>query len=124
MILKKIPEVPHLAIEIKNYKQMVDEEKEAVRELSEKIENPTQRGDKFHELPGEDPDEEPLRAKIQVLEERLNNKKEMLLEKELVLEEVSNLSEKLRKQALDGRKTTLEIAEKINEFKARTTDLS
>lgn len=48
----------------------------------------------------------------------------MLLEKELVLEEVSNLSEKLWKQALDGWKTTLEIAEKINEFKARTTDLS
>jgi NAD-specific glutamate dehydrogenase len=59
-----------------------------------------------------------------VLEERLNNKKEMMLEKELVFEEVSNLAEKLRKQALDGRKTTLEIAEKINEFKARTTDLS
>jgi hypothetical protein len=50
------------------------------------------------------------------LEERLNNKKESLLEKELVFEEVSNLA--------DGRKSTLEIAEKINEYKARTTDLS
>jgi hypothetical protein len=40
LILKKIPDVPRLAIEIKNYKQMVDEEKEQVRELSEKIENP------------------------------------------------------------------------------------
>jgi len=30
------------------------------------------------------------------LEERLNNKKENLLEKELVYEEVSNLAEKLR----------------------------
>jgi hypothetical protein len=58
------------------------------------------------------------------LEERLNNKKENLLEKELVYEEVSNLAEKLRTQALDGRKSTLEIAEKINEYKARTTDLS
>jgi len=34
------------------------------------------------------------------------------------------LAEKLRKQALDGRKGTLEIAEKINEYKARTTELS
>jgi hypothetical protein len=59
-----------------------------------------------------------------VLEERLNNKKENLLEKELVYEEVSNLAEKLRTQALDGRKSTLEIAEKINDYKARTTDLS
>jgi hypothetical protein len=46
------------------------------------------------------------------------------LEKELVYEEVSNLAEKLRTQALDGRKSTLEIAEKINEYKARTTELS
>lgn len=59
-----------------------------------------------------------------MLEERLNNKKESLLEKELVYEEVSNLAEKLRTQALDGRKSTLEIAEKINEYKARTTELS
>lgn len=59
-----------------------------------------------------------------MLEERLNNKKENLLEKELVYEEVSNLAEKLRTQALDGRKSTLEIAEKINDYKARTTDLS
>ncbi len=41
-----------------------------------------------------------------------------------MLEEVSNLAEKLRKQALDGRKTTLELVEKINEYKARTNDLS
>jgi hypothetical protein len=47
-------------------------------------------------LEGEDPDTEALNAKIQVLEERLNNKKEALLEKELVYEEVSNLAEKLR----------------------------
>jgi hypothetical protein len=47
-----------------------------------------------------------------------------LLEKELVYEEVTNLAEKLRTKALDGRKSTLEIAEKINEYKARTTDLS
>lgn len=76
------------------------------------------------DLEGEDPETDALNAKIQVLEERLNNKKEALLEKELVYEEVSNLAEKLRTQALDGRKTTLEVAEKINEYKARTTELS
>lgn len=87
------------------------------------LENPAKHP-KWKDLGGEDPDQEALSAKIQVLEERLNNKKESLLEKELVYEEVSNLAEKLRSQALDGRKSTLEIAEKINEYKARTTDLS
>ena len=87
------------------------------------LENPENKEHR-RDLAGEDPDQEALQAKIQVLEERLNNKKENLLEKELVYEEVSNLAEKLRAQALDGRKSTLEIAEKINEYKARTTDLS
>ena len=64
---------------------------------------------KRRDLEGEDPDQEALQAKIQVLEERLNNKKEALLEKELVYEEVSTLAEKLRTQAIKGRDTTLDI---------------
>jgi len=91
--------------------------------LSSKLEDPGMHPNAV-DLPGEDPDQEALLAKIHVLEERLNNKKEALLEKELVYEEVSNLAEKLRTQALDGRKYTLEVAEKINEYKARTTELS
>lgn len=94
-----------------------------VEMLSTQLENPAQHP-RQRDLGGEDPEPENLQAKVQILEERLNNKKEALLEKELVYEEVSNLAEKLRKQALDGRKTTLEIAEKINEYKARTTELS
>jgi hypothetical protein len=63
-----------------------------------------------------------LEAKIQVLEERLNYKKECnllkieLLEKELILDEITNLSEKLRKQAVEGRQSTLELSEKVNNF--------
>ena len=123
VVRKKIPDVPELAVKIKKYKSQLEEHQARVRELSEVLENPERHpGQRW--LGGEDPDEEPLKAKIQVLEERLNNKKEQLLEKELVCEEVSNLAEKLRKEALDGRKPTLETAEQINEFKARTTDLS
>lgn len=43
-------------------------------------------------------DKEELSAKIQQLEERLNDKKEALLEKELILEEITNLGNKLRSQ--------------------------
>ena len=53
------------------------------------------------------------------LEERLNDKKEQMLEKELVLEEVSSLADRLRKQAADGREDTLELANKVNEFQSR-----
>lgn len=53
------------------------------------------------------------------LEDRLNVKKEELLEKELVLEEVGSLSERLRFQAVEGREETLDIAKTVNEFQAR-----
>ncbi len=46
------------------------------------------------------------------------------MEKELILDEITNLSEKLRKQALDGRQTTLELSEKVNDFQARLKDLT
>ena len=58
-------------------------------------------------------------AAIKKFEERLNDKKEQLLEKELVLEEVSSLSERLRQQATDGRGDTLELAKRVNDFQAR-----
>jgi len=47
-----------------------------------------------------------------------------LLEKELILDEITNLSEKLRSQALEGRQSSLELSEKVNEFQARLKDLT
>lgn len=49
----------------------------------------------------------------QVLEDRLSDKKEALLEKELVLEEVVSLTKKLRKQATDGRAEALLLSKKV-----------
>ncbi len=43
-------------------------------------------------------DKEELGAMIQQLDERLNDKKEALLEKELILEEITGLSDRLRAQ--------------------------
>lgn len=65
-------------------------------ELSERLENPSNE-QRYRDLKGEDPDTEALDTKIGVLEERLNTKKEQLLEKELILDEITNFSEKLRK---------------------------
>merc|ERR1712182_14161 len=65
-----------------------------------------------------------LRMKTQDLEERLNDKKEALLEKELILEEVTALSDKLRQQAIDGRQGTLELSQKVNLFQAKIKDMT
>ena len=124
LVQKKAPEVPVLAEKVVSLKTELEEEKMKVKELSEQAENPESNPGRIREIETYIPDQEFLEAKVHVLEERLNLKKESLLEKELVLEEITNLSEKLRKQALEGRKGTLELAERINDFRAKTTELS
>jgi chromosome segregation ATPase len=123
LVRKQIPEVPQYAAEVIALQAELESEKEKEKELAAKLEDPS-NSKRFNELPGEDPDEEALEAKIQVLEERLNSKKEQLLEKELVLEEISNLADRLRAQALTGRQSTLELAEKVNEFQSRIKKLT
>ena len=58
-------------------------------------------------------------TKIQQLEERLSDKQEQLLEKELILEEVTQLSGRLRVQAAEGRGETLELAKRVNDYQAK-----
>ena len=123
LVRKTIPEVPRYANQVISLQAELEAEREKEKELAAKLEDPS-NSKRFNELPGEDPDEEALEAKIQVLEERLNSKKEQLLEKELVLEEISNLADRLRAQALTGRQGTLELAEKVNEFQSRIKKLT
>jgi chromosome segregation ATPase len=120
---KRIPEVPKMAAEVLNLKTELEAEKDVERQLASELEDPSNK-QRWRELEGDDPDQEALEAKIQVLEERLNNKKEALLEKELVLEEISNLADKLRVQALTGRQSTLELAERVNDFQSRIKGLT
>lgn len=57
-----------------------------------------------------------LQAKHQSLEQRVASVNERLMEKELILEEVTELSNKLRRQALNGRDFTLALAKKVNNY--------
>lgn len=59
---------------------------------------------------------------FQVLEDRLSDKKEALLEKELVLEEVVSLTKKLRKQATDGRAEALLLSKKVTRTSGERMD--
>ena len=115
--------MPEYAAKIVQLQKDLKEEREVVDALCRNLEDPSNLG-RWRELAGEDPDAEQLSAKIQVLEERLNEKKEQLLEKELVLEEVTALSDKLRTQANEGRSDTLKLAKRVNEFQARIKEVT
>jgi len=118
VMLKKRDTVPGFEGEVKALQQELKTEREECDKLSKALVTPnnTQR---WRWVRQEPPDPDELRDKIQLLEERLNDKQEQLLEKELVLEEVSNLSERLRFQANEGRSDTLDLAKKVNDYQSR-----
>merc|ERR1712070_272842 len=121
---KKIPEVPKLMDEVLRLREQVASVRKRTDGLSLELENPKSVMRKWRSLGGEDLDLQTLRMKTQDLEERLNDKKESLLEKELILEEVSALSDKLRQQAVDGRQGTMELSQKVNMFQSRIKDVT
>ena len=101
----------------------LDEERKRSEVLSYELESPSNES-RYRLLAGKDLTPEEMHVKITQLEDRLNVKKEQLLEKELVLEEVGSLSERLRFQAVEGREETLDIAKTVNEFQARIKNIT
>ena len=115
---RKLPKIPELEQEIVTLQSQLEEERALSDRQSAELEAP-ENSKRWRKLDGKDPEPEDLAAKLQVLEERVNDKKEQLLEKDLVLEEVSNLANRLRTQALEGREDTLELAKRVNDFQSR-----
>lgn len=115
---RKLPDVPARAEKLLQLKQQLKQERGFTQRLCEDLETPD-NDDRWRALLGEDPDVDQLQAKLHVLEHRLNGKKEQVLEKELVLEEVTELADKLTVKATDGRKQTLGLAKQVNSFQSR-----
>jgi chromosome segregation ATPase len=124
VVQKKIPEIPKLVDEHVRMRAQVDNVRKRTDELSKELENPDSHLRRWQKLKGEDLDADSLRKKIQDLEERLHTKNEALLEKELIHEEVTALSEKLRQQALAGRQGTMDLSQKVNTFQSRIKDVT
>lgn len=113
-----VPHVPLLDTDVARLQKQLFEARREAEQLSLSLEDPSNTT-RWRLLEGKIPDREELAAKIQALEERLNDKKEQLLEKELILEEVTSLSDKLRLQAAEGRADTLELAQRVNEYQSK-----
>lgn len=86
------------------------------KRLSEELQvpNPSINPTRYRKIAGNDPSHNQLQSNIAVLSSRLTAQKEQLLEKELILEEVGGLTEKLRLQAVEGHDITLLLAKKMN----------
>lgn len=108
---KKIPQIPILSNQIKELENELKILNETLDKLVKYIESP--ENNLKRELPGEDPEIDYLKMKYDHLSQMLNQKKELLLEKELINEEINDIAEKLRKSALEDRGKHLEISEKV-----------
>eukprot|EP00873_Tetraselmis_striata_P036776 jgi/Tetstr1/457040/TSEL_043703.t1 len=113
-----LPRIPVLDEDVALLQKELLEAKRESEKLSLQLEDPENKG-RWRRLEGKIPTGEELQAKLSQLEERLNDKKEQLLEKELILEEITSLSDRLRQQAAEGRADTLELAKKVNDYQAR-----
>jgi hypothetical protein len=120
---KRVPEIPQLDIKISKLETELAEERKTTEALSNKLEDP-QNLDRWRPLEGQDPDIEQLLAKIKILEDRLDKKREQLLEKELVLEEITSLTEKLRTQAVTKREAAKVLADDLNDLHGKIRDIT
>ena len=119
---KKIPEIPELSNKIKELDTELKILNQTLEKLIKYVENP--ENNLKNELPGEDLDINYLRLKYDQLTEFLNEKKEKLLEKELINDEINEIAEKLRKKALEDRGKNLKISKEINEYEIKLNDIT
>lgn len=120
---KRVPEIPQLEEKIGKLEIELAEERKTTEALSNKLEDP-QNLERWRPLEGQDPDMEQLLAKIKILEDRLDHKREQLLEKELVLEEITSLTEKLRTQAVTKREAAKVLADDLNDLHGKIRDIT
>ncbi|CAM9669684.1 unnamed protein product [Ectocarpus fasciculatus] len=120
---KRVPEVEKTHQKILELEQQLVVEQKRTAELSNQLEDPS-NVDRWRPLEGSDPDMEQLDAKVKVLEDRLDEKREQLLEKELILEEVSSLTERLRAQALQRRESAKSLTDQLTELQGRIRDVT
>lgn len=112
-VRRGVPRLPHLEERLLRTQGELEEATAHTSKLSAVLENPANQS-RWRQLPGRVPDAEDLAAKIAVLQERLSDRKEQLLEKDLILDEVTALAGRLRNKATQGRDETLQVATDVN----------
>jgi hypothetical protein len=83
---KLLPRIPTLDADVASLQRDILLKQREVAELEAQVEDPGNAA-RWRLLPGRVQDKDELRIKVNQLEERLNDKREQLLERELILDE-------------------------------------
>ena len=118
VVREKFPKMPQLAEKVLSLQKDLASERKFTEKLASELENPSNHRN-WQPLEGFDPDSDRLGEQVSALEHRLNEKREKLLERDLVLEELNSLSEKLNEKAVDGKGATSERVDQVHSLQAR-----
>ncbi|XP_046879129.1 coiled-coil domain-containing protein 146 [Hypomesus transpacificus] len=120
---KLLPCKRDLAEESTSLQRQLSECRDQMLELEKALEDPGQEN-RARVLGGKDPSPVEMIKKIEQLEVRLAEQEELLLEKELVYDQVTRLSRRIRAKAENGKQDTLDLAKKVNELQGRVKEVT
>ncbi|KAL3853073.1 hypothetical protein ACJMK2_016653 [Sinanodonta woodiana] len=121
LLRKQMPNKSNLEDELVTLQIQLQDCQDRMLELEKELENPYDES-RVRYLEGKDPPPAELHEKIEDLEMRLAQKEEQLLEKDLIFEQVTRLSNRVRSKAEGGKDDTLELAKKVNELQSKIKD--
>ncbi len=82
------------------------------------------QSNRWNELGGEDLDDEQLDAKINILQQRLSEGKEQLLEREVMLEEIKANTSELQLNIKIANEKTQPIVNRLNDYQTRLREVT
>jgi DNA repair exonuclease SbcCD ATPase subunit len=120
---RRVPEIDDNRSKIRELEERLERARRETDDCSNQLEDP-KNTERWRPLDGDDPSLDELSVKVQFLEQRLNTKREQLLERELVLEEVTKLSNDLRSAAISRRDSAKILVDQLNEFQTKIRDVT
>lgn len=91
--------------------------------MSKCLEDPD-KNESWRELGGEDLDDVQLQAKIKILEDRLDNNRAQIIEREVLLEELNSQIEDMNKQTQTRSIKVQPVMKKLNDLQGRMRDVT
>lgn len=118
VLYKQLPDLKAYMKEKASLELQIEEAREVSEEYSKDLENP-ENEERWRQLPGDVPEEDELKEQLKQIDEQLNAKKESLMEKNLILQEITKSSDKLRKLAISGREHIFDLSLGLNQIQAK-----
>ncbi|XP_067861472.1 coiled-coil domain-containing protein 146 [Heptranchias perlo] len=122
-VRKDVPSKHELESNLTTLQMQLAQCQDEVQSLEKTLVDPTSEN-RTRLLGGDDPSFDELSKRIDEMDLKLAGKEEQLLEKDLISEQVTRLSERISVKAMNGKQDTLALAKKVNEMQVKIKDVT